>query len=122
MTRLAKYSADLYVKLAAETGVETGMRQVGSISVALTQESVFASREAGELLALLRAWAEPASEGRLKALCATELFGLDAARLLALLDDETAWEAQLAANLDEHQAWQQRGFMGQLAQSCLLDR
>ena len=37
MTRLAKYSADLYVKLAAETGVETGLRQVGSISVALTQ-------------------------------------------------------------------------------------
>ncbi len=36
MTRLAKYSADLYVKLASETGVETGMRQVGSISVALT--------------------------------------------------------------------------------------
>ena len=37
MTRLAKYSADLYVKLAAETGVATGMRQVGSISVALTE-------------------------------------------------------------------------------------
>ena len=37
MTRLAKYSADLYVKLASETGVETGMRQVGSISVALTE-------------------------------------------------------------------------------------
>lgn len=37
MTRLAKYSADLYVKLAEETGVETGMRQVGSISVALTR-------------------------------------------------------------------------------------
>ena len=36
MTRLAKYSTDLYVKLAAETGVATGMRQVGSISVALT--------------------------------------------------------------------------------------
>ncbi len=36
MTRLAKYSADLYVKLAGETGVETGMRQVGSISVALS--------------------------------------------------------------------------------------
>ncbi|QYZ71288.1 GcvT family protein [Neotabrizicola shimadae] len=38
MTRLAKYSADLYVKLEAETGVATGMRQVGSISVALTKE------------------------------------------------------------------------------------
>ncbi len=36
-TRLAKYSADLYVKLEAETGVATGMRQNGSISVALTE-------------------------------------------------------------------------------------
>ncbi len=36
MTRLAKYSADLYAKLEAETGVATGMRQVGSITVALT--------------------------------------------------------------------------------------
>jgi 4-methylaminobutanoate oxidase (formaldehyde-forming) len=38
MTRLAKYSADLYVRLEAETGIATGMRQVGSISVALTEE------------------------------------------------------------------------------------
>jgi 4-methylaminobutanoate oxidase (formaldehyde-forming) len=38
MTRLAKYSADLYVRLEAETGVATGMRQTGSITVALTQE------------------------------------------------------------------------------------
>jgi len=36
MTRLAKYSADLYATLEAETGVATGLRQVGSISVALT--------------------------------------------------------------------------------------
>ncbi len=36
MTRLAKYSADLYVQLEAETGIATGMRQTGSISVALT--------------------------------------------------------------------------------------
>ncbi|QRM56080.1 FAD-dependent oxidoreductase [Sinorhizobium sp. BG8] len=38
MTRLAKYSADLYVKLEAETGIGTGMRQCGSITVALTEE------------------------------------------------------------------------------------
>jgi len=38
MTRLAKYSADLYARLEAETGVATGMRQVGSITVALTAE------------------------------------------------------------------------------------
>ncbi|MEM7057423.1 MAG: FAD-dependent oxidoreductase [Pseudomonadota bacterium] len=38
MTRLAKYSADLYVKLEEETGVATGMKQNGSITVALTEE------------------------------------------------------------------------------------
>ena len=38
MTRLAKYSADLYTKLEAETGVATGFRKCGSISVALTNE------------------------------------------------------------------------------------
>ncbi|MFN3723635.1 MAG: FAD-dependent oxidoreductase [Paracoccaceae bacterium] len=38
MTRLARYSAGLYVGLEAETGIATGMRQVGSISVALTAD------------------------------------------------------------------------------------
>nr|WP_298103163.1 FAD-dependent oxidoreductase [uncultured Shinella sp.] len=38
MTRLAKYSADLYTKLEAETGIGTGMRQCGSMTVALTEE------------------------------------------------------------------------------------
>ena len=36
MTRLAKYSADLYTRLEAETGLATGFRQCGSITVALT--------------------------------------------------------------------------------------
>jgi len=38
MTRLAKYSRDLYVRLEEETGIGTGMKQNGSITVALTQE------------------------------------------------------------------------------------
>ncbi len=38
MTRLARYSADLYRGLEAETGIATGMRQTGSISVALTPD------------------------------------------------------------------------------------
>ena len=36
MTRLAKYSADLYVKLEEETGISTGVKQNGSLTVALT--------------------------------------------------------------------------------------
>ena len=38
LTRLAKYSADLYGKLEEEVGVATGMRRNGSITVALTEE------------------------------------------------------------------------------------
>jgi 4-methylaminobutanoate oxidase (formaldehyde-forming) len=38
MTRLARYGAELYANLEAETGVATGFRRVGSISLALTRE------------------------------------------------------------------------------------
>lgn len=38
MTRLAKYSADLYRRLESETGLSTGFRPTGSISLALTQD------------------------------------------------------------------------------------
>ncbi len=38
MTRLAKYSQELYGGLEAETGVATGFKRVGSITVALTGE------------------------------------------------------------------------------------
>ena len=38
MTRLARYSAELYRNLQAETGVATGMQRNGSISVALTAD------------------------------------------------------------------------------------
>ncbi|MFD2739713.1 FAD-dependent oxidoreductase [Sulfitobacter aestuarii] len=38
MTRLAKYSQELYGNLEAETGVSTGFKRCGSITVALTEE------------------------------------------------------------------------------------
>jgi glycine cleavage system T protein len=38
MTRLAKYSADLYARLEEETELAAGLRQCGSITVALTEE------------------------------------------------------------------------------------
>jgi len=38
MTKLAKYSQELYGNLEAETGVATGFKPVGSITVALTEE------------------------------------------------------------------------------------
>ena len=38
MTRLAKYSANLYTQLETETGIATGMKQNGSLTVALTSD------------------------------------------------------------------------------------
>ena len=38
LTRLAKYSSELYANLETETGIATGMKQNGSISVALTED------------------------------------------------------------------------------------
>ena len=38
LTKLAKYSADLMAELEAETGVATGFRQNGSLSLALSAE------------------------------------------------------------------------------------
>ncbi len=48
MTRLAKYSQELYGNLKEETGLETGFKRCGSITVALTEarkEELF--RQAG---------------------------------------------------------------------------
>nr|WP_282569013.1 FAD-dependent oxidoreductase [Aliiroseovarius sp. S2029] len=59
MTKLAKYSADLYLGLEAETGVATGMRQVGSVSVALTDER---REELYRSAAMARAFGVPCEE------------------------------------------------------------
>jgi exodeoxyribonuclease V beta subunit len=91
--------------------VRDGLRERGVNSVALTQESVFASREAQELLCVLRAWAEPANEGRLRRALATSGSGFDAPALKALCEDESRWEARLALNADDHARWLAHGFM-----------
>ncbi len=59
MTKLARYSADLYMGLEAETGVATGMRQVGSVSAALTEERL---EELYRNAAMARAFGVPVEE------------------------------------------------------------
>ena len=59
MTRLARYSAELYTGLEAETGIATGFRQVGSISVALTQDR---REELMRSAAMARAFGVPVEE------------------------------------------------------------
>lgn len=49
LTRLARYSAELYGRLEAETGVATGFRRVGSLSLALTPDRLEELRRAAAL-------------------------------------------------------------------------
>ena len=66
MTKLAKYSQELYGNLAAETGVETGFKRCGSITVALTEERL---EEISRQAAMARSFgveAEPISPQEVK--------------------------------------------------------
>ena len=66
MTKLAKYSQELYGDLAAETGVETGFKRCGSITVALTEERL---EEINRQAAMARSFgveAEPISPDEVK--------------------------------------------------------
>jgi 4-methylaminobutanoate oxidase (formaldehyde-forming) len=59
MTRLARYSAELYTGLEAETGIATGFRQGGSISAALTADR---REELMRSAAMARAFGVPVEE------------------------------------------------------------
>ena len=68
MTRLARYSAELYVGLEAETGIATGMRQVGSISVALTPDRMHELRRQATLARIFDVEVHEVSPSQIKAM------------------------------------------------------
>ena len=68
MTRLARYSAGLYLGLEAETGIATGMRQVGSISVALTADRMEELRRQATLARIFDVEVQEISPGEIKAM------------------------------------------------------
>ncbi|MGQ5522228.1 exodeoxyribonuclease V subunit beta [Chitinimonas sp. PSY-7] len=93
--------------------MQLALSERGVPSVRLSQESVFDTDEARDLLQLLSALIEP-SERAVRAAMATVSMGLEAADLYARLHDEAAWEATLA----DFRRWQQllhsRGAMAAL--------
>jgi 4-methylaminobutanoate oxidase (formaldehyde-forming) len=63
MTKLARYGAQLYANLEAETGVATGFRRVGSISLALTGERLEELRRGASMARAFAVEAEEISVG-----------------------------------------------------------
>lgn len=94
----------------------------GVASVSLTQESVFVSPEAAELLTLLRAWYEPGDARLLRAALATELIGLNAADLYALESNPAEWERRQNAFAQDREVWFSQGFMAAWRQCFARER
>ncbi|WP_454254096.1 exodeoxyribonuclease V subunit beta [Pseudomonas sp. Marseille-Q8238] len=83
----------------------------GVPSVRRGRDSVWHSEEAGELAAVLAAYAEPGREGVLRYALATRLLGRDALQLARCQEVELEWDRERAAAEQYHQLWQQHGFM-----------
>ncbi len=91
--------------------VQAHLREQGVHSVALSQESVFASEEAGALLDLLRALLRCEDEALLRHALSGRLLGRDAAFLQCLLEDDGAWEEVHRRFFEYREIWRERGFI-----------
>nr|WP_047129779.1 exodeoxyribonuclease V subunit beta [Xanthomonas arboricola] len=91
------------------TRMQQALGAVGIPAVAAGKQSLFATDEALELLALLQALLDPGDDSRLRAALATVLIGADAAAIAALAHDgerHRRWQQQA---LDWRERWQRGG-------------
>ncbi|MEG8128291.1 UvrD-helicase domain-containing protein, partial [Xanthomonas hortorum pv. gardneri] len=91
------------------TRMQQALGAMGIPAVAAGKQSLFATDEALELLALLQALLDPGDDSRLRAALATVLIGEDAAAIAALAHDgerHRRWQQQA---LDWRERWQRGG-------------
>ncbi|MDD2660713.1 MAG: exodeoxyribonuclease V subunit beta [Methylococcales bacterium] len=80
------------------------------------RDSIYATREAADLLIWLKAISEPRNERKVRAALSTATFGWSYQALLQLTQDESSWEQQLESFLGCRQRWQQDGILPALRQ------
>lgn len=83
----------------------------GVSSVIRSQDSVFASDEASEMLSLLDAVAEPGREGLVKAAFLGTLMGGSVEALYAAQEDDARWSRLIEQLLEARDLWLSHGFM-----------
>ncbi len=107
--------ADIAVLVRTGTeaeAVRAALRARGVASVYLSdKDSVFASAEAQDLLRLLQAVAAPRDMRLARAALATALVGLPLDTLVALADDDTAFDARCALFAELHAVWLGQGVL-----------
>jgi len=90
-------------------------------SVYISQESVFESHEAGELLKVLSSLNDLKDEARVRTALTTSLFGYHAEQIDALLCNEEIWEQTLRMLAGYRKIYLEKGF-AQLFQSILKEQ
>jgi len=89
--------------------IADALRRRGVGCMEIDDGSVFHTREAEQVERFLRALLEPRGEARVRGALACDVFGLDAATLFALQEDEDAWNGW-TTRLEEWRAdWEARG-------------
>lgn len=91
--------------------VKQALLKHGIVSVFLSRESVYESREALDILVWLQALHHPDNEGFLRNALACETLGLSANELHQVLSDELLWEQQLKRCQQYRELFHQRGVM-----------
>ncbi|WP_108780275.1 UvrD-helicase domain-containing protein, partial [Xanthomonas fragariae] len=91
------------------TRIQQALGAVGIPAVAAGKQSLFATDEALELLALLQALLDPGDDSRLRAALATVLIGEDAIAIAALEHDGERYRRWQQLALDWRERWQRGG-------------
>ena len=112
-------AGDIAILAPTHTTAEA-MRQAlrirGLQSVSLLQQSVFATDEARQLTLVLAALLDLSDATGVRAGLATDLFGLDAARLHAFKEGDAGWQAQLEQLAGYQRLWRDHGFLAMFHQ------
>ena len=100
--------------------VQAALTGAGIAAVAAGRQSLFATAEAGELLALFEALLHPGDDGRLRAALATVLVGVGAVAIARFDDDEPAQRAWQLRAMAWRERWQRHGPLALVADLCAL--
>ena len=100
------------------TQIRDALAQAGIPAVAAGRQSLFATEQAQELLTLFEALLRPGDDGRLRAVLASVLIGLDANAIAHLDDDDAAWHAWFTRAAMWRERWEQHGPLALINDLC----
>jgi exodeoxyribonuclease V beta subunit len=100
------------------TQIRDALAIAGIPAVAAGRQSLFATEQAQELLSLFEALLRPGDEGRLRAVLASVLIGLDAHAIVHLDDDDVARQAWFTRAATWRERWEHHGPLALVSDLC----